>query len=153
MNKERLIKFLIKARTKTYAGASGEIKSVFKDSKQLEYTEKDWFYRDIYYVGDGIFAGLETVYYKEKPVFAMSYFGNFKSMKEEEVDKVLRQALMENFDKTRLFYPVLWKFRDYKYECNPDMTGGIDEISGLESITKNGKQIYHFRYTGGCFVK
>jgi hypothetical protein len=153
MNKEKLIEFLAKARTKTYAGASGKVKPIFKDSKQLEYQEKEWLYRDIYYVGNGIFAGLETVYQQDKPVFSMSYFGNFKGMAEDEIDQVLRQALSENSQKTRLFYHVSWKLDHYQYKCTPDMTSGIEEIGGSESITKDGQQIYYLYYAGGCLVK
>lgn len=149
MNKKELERFLIEARTKTYAGDGGKVKPTFKDSTQLEFEKGDFLYRDVYYVGNGIFAGLETVYFKEKPVFSMSYFGNFKGMSEEEVDKILRKALTENREKARLWYDVNWKEGKYKYECSADMKGGIDEIGGSESISKNDKQIYYLYYAGG----
>jgi len=149
LSKKELVKFLLKARTKTYVGAGGKVKPVFDGSDQLEYREKDWLYRDLYYTGNGIFAGLETVYFHKKPAFTMSYFGNFKGMKEKEMDKILRQALMENWQTTRIWKYVEWKKDGYKYTCEPDGGNSIEEIGGTERISKGGKDIYTFYYAGG----
>src|SRR4030067_1909387 len=115
MNNKSLLDFLLKARTKTYAGVSGKVHSVFKDSKQLEYKEGDLSYRDVYYNGNGVFAGVEVVYLKNEAVFSMSYFGNYKGMGEDENDKVLRKALMENWDKTRIWEKVEGTEAQLKY--------------------------------------
>lgn len=152
LNKEELIQFLLKARTKTYAGAGGKVEPVFNDSTQLEYREGDWFYRDVYYTGNRIFIGLEVIYYQDKAVWSMSYYGNFKRMTEEELDKILRKALMENWQTTRIWKKVEWKNGDYKYICQPDFEGSIDELAGLETISKKGKEIYNFFYAGGVLV-
>lgn len=149
MDKEKLQEFLIKARTKTYAGNSGKVAPVLAGSKQLEYQESEWFYRDVYYVGNGIFTGLEVLHFQEKPVWSMCYFGNFKNMSEQEIDKVLRRALIENWQKARLWENVEWEFEDYKYVCIPDFSGNIDEIAGSEKIFKNGKEVYFLYYAGG----
>ena len=158
MDKEKLLQFLLKARTKTYAGGGEKVGPVFKGSTQLEYREKNWFYRDIYYTGNGIFMGLETVYKDEKPVWAMSYYGNFKKMSEEEIDKVLKEALMVNWQKVRIWEKVEWSKGDYKYICEPDkaedlereeFTGSIEEMAGIEKIFKHGKDVYTFVYAGG----
>lgn len=148
-NKRELLNFLLKARTKTYAGKGGKVKPVFKGSDQLEYRENNWFYRDVYYTGNGIFMGLEVVHYKNKPVWAMSYYGNFKGMSEKEIDSVLRRALMENWQKTRIWKKVVWKDGNYKYICQPDFRGSIEELAGVEKILKKGKRIYSFFYAGG----
>ena len=95
MNKARLLNFLLKARSETYAGGKGEVKPVFPKLYQLEYREKDFLYRDIYNMGNGIFMGIDTVYFKNKPVISTSYFGNFVKATEEEIDKILRKALIK----------------------------------------------------------
>ena len=150
MDNKELVKFLLKARTNTYAGAGGKIKAVFEGSKQMEYKEGEWFYRDVFYVGKGIFAGLEAVYFKEKPIFTMSYFGNYKGMTEKETDKILRQALIENWEKTRIWKYVKWEKYGYEYTCEPDGGNSIEEIGGTEKISKKGKDIYTFYYAGGA---
>ena len=149
MDKKKLLQFLITARENTYAGGKGNVKSAFSGSYQLEYEQKDWSYRDVYNLGNGIFIGLETLYFKSKPVWSMSYFGNFRKMTEREIDEILRGALIANKDKTRLWHNVKWKKDDYGYTCTPDGPGSIDEMGGYEKITKKGKKVYHLFYAGG----
>ena len=152
LNKEELTQFLLKARTKTYTGAGGKVQPVFDGSNQLEYREGDWFYRDVYYTGNRIFMGLEVVYYQDKDVWSMSYYGSFKEMTEEELDKILREALMENWQTTRIWKKVKWEKNGYKYICQPDFEGSIDELAGVEKISRQGKEVYTFFYAGGILV-
>ncbi len=152
MDKEKLLQFLLKARTKTYAGGGGKVKPALKDAKQLEYQEEDWLYRDIYYTGNGIFMGLETVYYKDKAVWNMSYYGNFQKMSEAEVDSILRKALQENWQTARTWQSVEWEHDEYRYVCEPDFDGSIDEMAGSEKIFKNGEEVYYFWYAGGIIL-
>lgn len=146
MNKAELTIFLFKARSKTYAGGEGRVEPAFRHSSQLEYTEGDWLYRDIYYTGKNTFVGLENIYYKDKPVFSMSYFGNWGEMTEEEIDVILRGALVAN-PETRAFKDVKWEKEGFVYECAAD-TDSIDEIGGTEVISKDGEQVYYFYYAG-----
>lgn len=150
MNKNDLTQFLLKARTKTYAGDSGNVEPAFKDSFQLEFKDRNWLYRDVYNNGNGIFVGLETVYFENKPVWSMSYFGNYKKLSEEEVDKVLRKSLIEKKDEARLWYEVYYKTGEYKYEC--EGYGGIEELGGTEKIYKSGEEVYYFYYAGGTVL-
>lgn len=149
MEKEELLQFLLKARTKTYAGDGGKVQQVFKGSSQLEYKEGDWFYRDLYYTGNGIFMGVEVVHYQDKPIWSMSYYGNFKGMTEEEMDKILREALMANWQETRTWKKVVWEKEGYKYVCEPDFEGSIEELAGIEKVFKGDKELYRFFYGGG----
>lgn len=141
-----LEKFLFQARTKTYAGAGGKVKALLSGSTQLEYKEGDFLYRDIYYTGKNTFAGLETIYQKEKPMFSVSYFGNWGDMTEAEMDDILRGALMAN-PETRGYKNIKWEKNGFVYECTPDTTS-FDEISGGETISQSGKQVYYFYYAG-----
>ncbi len=153
MDKKALEKFLLLARTKTYAGAEGKTQPAFAGSSQLEYKEKAWLYRDIYYTGKDIFTGLETVYFDGKPAWSMCYYGNFKKMSEEETDSILRRALMENWQTTRLYKRVEWSSENYQYLCEPDLPGSIDEVAGVEKILKDGQEVYLFYYAGGLVWK
>lgn len=149
LNKKQLLQFLLKARTKTYAGGGGKVQPVFNGSTQLEHKEGDWFYRDLYYTGNEIFMGLEAIHYQGKPVWAMSYYGNYKGMTEEEIDKILRSALLANWQDTRIWKYVEWEKNGYKYICQPDFEGSIEELAGVEKISKKGKEVYKFHYAGG----
>lgn len=148
MNKDKLLQFLLKARTKTYAGDEGEVESAFEDSKQLEYKKDDYLYRDIYYTGKKKFMGLETIYYQQQPVWSMSYYGSCTEEPEEIYD-FLKEALLKNWKDARTWKEVEWEKGDYKYLCKPDFEGSIEEMAGMEQIHKKDEQVYSFFYGGG----
>jgi len=153
MDKEKLLQFLLRARTKTYAGGGGKVLPLLSGSDQLEFKEDDWFYRDVYFTGNGIFMGLEVVYFQDNPVWSMCYYGNFRKLSEEEIDRVLRKALLENWQTARLWKHVEWESENYKYVCMPDYEGSIDEMAGSEKIFKEGQGVYFFYYAGGFIGK
>lgn len=149
VDKKKLFNFLIEARSNTYAGNGGKVKPALPGSTQLEYKNKDLLYRDIYNMGNGIFMGLETIYSNGKPVWSMSYYGDFTKMTEEEIDKILRAALIKYKDKTRLWHDVEWKSGNFKYVCTPDFQGGIEQLAGAEEVYKGKERVYSFFYAGG----
>jgi hypothetical protein len=147
MNKEELEKFLLKARTQTYAAATGKSEPLLPGSVQYEYENSDYSYRDVYYIGNGIFPGLESVFYRGEPVWSMSYYGDFSKMTEEQADKMLRKALMELWETTRIYNRVEKDYGDFTYTCTGQ--GTIDELSGTEEIVANNDKLYFFNYSGG----
>ncbi len=149
---KNLESFLINARAKTYSGGKGRVKAALANSTQLEYKDANWLYRDIYYTGKNTFYGIETVYYKDKPIFGMSYYGNWGLMTEKEIDDILREALALN-PATRLYKKIEWKKGDFIYRCEPDLRGGIKEIGGTEYITRNNNQIYVLYYAGSILTE
>src|SRR6056297_3055857 len=153
MDKEKLTQFLLKSRTKTYAGGKGEIKPVLDGSTQLEYKEGNYFYRDIYYSGNLKFMGLETIYFKDEPIWSMSYYGRSFIKDEKKIYKFLKEALLEKWQKARIWKNVEWEKGDYKYICKPDFKGSIEEMAGLEEIFKDNKKVYQLFYAGGIIKK
>lgn len=147
MNKKDLEKFLLQARTKTYAAAIGKSKALLPGSVQYEFEDGDFSYRDVYYIGNGIFPGLETVFYKEKPVWSMSYFGDFSKMTEEQADSMLRKALIDLWETTRIYKHVEKDYGDFTYVC--EGSGSIDELDGSEEIHVGKEKMYFFYYAGG----
>jgi hypothetical protein len=151
MNRQELENFIIKARTKTYAGDGGKVTPSLDGSTQLEFVECDFKYQDVYFTGKNTFYGMETVYHKNKPIWGMSYYGNWGEMTEKEIDEILRGALMSN-PGTRLYKKVSWEKDDFLYECTPESTENINEIGGAETIHKNSEQIYVFYYAGSTLI-
>ncbi len=147
MEKSKLESFLLKARTQTYAAATGKSTPLLPNSAQYDYVNGDFTYRDVYYIGNGIFPGLETVFYKGNPVWSMSYFGNFSKMTEEQVDNMLRKALMELWETTRIYKRVERQYEGFKYIC--EGTGSINELEGSEEIYIGKDRVYFFYYAGG----
>lgn len=139
--------FLLSARTKTYAGATGKSDALLPGAVQYEHIEGNFSYRDTYYLGNGIFAGLETVFLEGKPVWTMSYFGDFSKMTEEQADGMLRTALQDLWKKTRMYTVVEKSYPTFEYSCEGD--GSFEKVSGTELIKVNGNVIYNFYYAGG----
>lgn len=75
-NEKDFLDFLIQAKKATYAsqGDNASVTPLLKGSRQLEFLEGDFLYRDIYF-GMSYFIGQETVYYKGNPIWSMSYSG------------------------------------------------------------------------------
>lgn len=144
---KQLTDFLLKARTQTYAAGTGKVESLIPGTEQFEYQESEFSYRDIYNVGKGKFVGLETIYFDEKPVWSMAYYGNFGKLSEEETDLTLRKALMDKWDEVRIWNTVEYSVGEYEY-LNEGM-GTIEELQGTEKISKNGEEVYSFIYAGG----
>ncbi len=147
MEKTELEKFLLKARTQTYAAATGKSTPLLPNSVQYEYSDSNFSYRDVYYIGNGIFPGLETVFYQDKPVWSMSYFGDFSKMTEEQADQMLRPALIDLWESTRIYNHVKKDYGDFRYECQGQ--GTIDKLSGTEEIWTGDEKLYFFTYAGG----
>ncbi len=147
MNKNDLERFLLTARAKTYAAAEGKTKTLLPGSVQYEYEDGDYSYRDIYYIGNGIFPGLETVFYNDKPVWSMSYFGDFSKMTEQQADNMLRKALIELWETTRIYNKVEKEYEGFKYVC--EGSGSIDKLEGSEEIYIGKDKVYYFFYAGG----
>lgn len=148
MNK--IIDFLITARTKTYAGNMGSVEPLLLGSKQLEYSKDNMLYRDIYNIGKGKFVGLETIYLDDKPVWSMSYYGNFEKMKEEDIDRILRKALTDRVEEVRLWNEVEYKIDDNVYK-NVGV-GDEEEFNGGEEIIKDGEVVYFFYYASALIA-
>ena len=147
MDKKKLEMFLLKARSKTYAAAIGKTKEMLPGSVQYEFKDGDFSYRDVYYIGNGIFPGLEAVFYKGDPVWSMSYFGDFSKMTEDQADTMLRKALMDLWQSTRIYKPIEKDYGDFKYTCQG--SGSIDELDGTEEIYVGSNKVYFFYYAGG----
>ncbi|MCF6322702.1 MAG: DUF5680 domain-containing protein, partial [Rhizobiaceae bacterium] len=98
-NNEKFLDFLLNAKRRTYAAQdSSAVQSIalVPGSKQLEWIDGDWLYRDIYF-GMSRFVGQETVYWCDDPVWSMGYSGGATAQAEiSDVNPVysfLKQAL------------------------------------------------------------
>ena len=147
MTNETIEAFLLSARTKTYAGASAKAEPLMPGSVQYDFAEGDFSYRDTYYIGNGIFPGLETVFYKGKPVWSMSYYGDFSKMTEEQADTMLRRALTDLWQTTRMYSHVEKDYTDFRYLCEGN--GSLEKLDGTEEIWVGNNEVFHFYYAGG----
>jgi hypothetical protein len=152
-SKDALVQFLVKAKKATYAsqGDAATVKTVLlPGSRQLEFTDGQFFYRDIY-VGDAMFAGQEMVYYAGKPVWSMSYGGEIpREVAKPDVEalvKLLHKALMNVPEGTPYRGPA--QIKDGAYEYTNHAGGSFGSFFGNEDIRRNGRVLYKLHYEGG----
>jgi hypothetical protein len=150
--RKQLIEFLCEAKRRTYAAQGDEatVPPLLPDSRQLEYRKGPWFYRDIYF-GMHSFVGQETVYYEEKPVWAMGYAGGLlvEEVNPEEVYRFLRAALRRVSPDWPYRGPGHYAGEAYCYRN--ESHGDVESFWGVETITLVDREepLYQLRYAGG----
>lgn len=150
IDKQRLCKFLVKAKKSTYAAGAAAKKIVEADkSTTLIFEDGDLRYHDNYFGGEP-FGGREVVFLQNQPIYIMTYYGlvDESVVDFEVVYKVLQKALS--------LIPEDHPFRGPKECVEGDLTytnlytGEIDNFFGEEKINlSNGREIYKARYVGG----
>ncbi|REJ25220.1 MAG: hypothetical protein C6P37_14945 [Caldibacillus debilis] len=149
---KRFVDFLIRAKKATYAaqGDDASTPPLLAGSRQLEYREGDYFYRDIYF-GMGFFAGQEVVYIKDKPVWSMCYAGGVEKGLEHRLAKAvyafLRKALRNAGHEQPYRGPV--RFAEGEWIYRNGFSGGLEWFAGEETIALSGKTVYRLHYSGG----
>ena len=148
-----MIDFLVRAKRHTYAsqGDEASVSSLLPGSRQLEYQEDTFFYRDIYF-GTRYFVGQETVYHEELPYWAMSYSGGVKSTIDnaDEIRQVysfLRMALRQ-VSREYIFRGSEW-FVDGDYQYENRSENKVESFYGTELIRIGDQVVYTLRYSGG----
>lgn len=149
---DELIHFLLHAKRQTYAGQddAASVAPLLPGSKQLEYYEAPFFYRDIYF-GMASFVGQETVYFRERPVWAMSYTGGVlpeisHPHETRRIYAFLRQALQMVTYERPFRGPQRYHAGEYRYLDSTQ--GDITRFRGEEIIMSGYKRVYELRYAG-----
>jgi hypothetical protein len=153
-SKSRLAAFLVAAKRRTYAGLDDDatvLRPILRGSKQLEYSEHDLGYRDIYF-GMALFVGQETVLADDQVIWSMSYAGGVSSGITDRgrflaIYAFLRQALL-NIREDRPFRgPLQFEKGNFRYANASN--GDISEFHGSEHIYEGNTRLYDLRYAGG----
>jgi hypothetical protein len=143
--------FLVLAKRNAYIGEDS-VRENYKISEdgfsECVFSRDNYKYRDRYF-GSEHFAGEEVVYQKQKPVWAMNYYGQLieKDIPTKEVFNFLGKMLSE--------VPAAKPFRGPKFCCEGQFTyinhieGDIEDFRGLESILFDGEKVYMLYYHGG----
>lgn len=149
MDIKQLSKFLVKARINTYAsGGEGGEKVLPDGSKEFEFREGEFKYRDRYF-GFDPFIGEEIVWQDEKAVWGMNYYGKIISeiTPAKSVYQFLREALKKITEDKPFRGPDNFKKGDFEYINK--IKGTIEKVEGEETIFYKGKLVYKLTYHGG----
>lgn len=146
---EQLCAFLVRAKTSTYASGDKAKKIIETDtSTSLFYKEWDRTYHDNYFGGEP-YGGREIVFYKNQPVYIMTYYWYVY----EHISDLKRvyTFLQHALSLLPVNYPYRWPqlYNENNLSYINDFTGEIDNFSGEESIAQDGKEIYKAKYIGG----
>src|SRR5512134_830399 len=71
---DKLNTFIVRAKAATYIGDGEKATPCRLGSHDLRFADGEWAYLDSYFGGTD-FIGEEVVYFAEKPVWAMNYYG------------------------------------------------------------------------------
>jgi Domain of unknown function (DUF5680) len=147
-----LAAFLLRAKRATYAvqGDEATVTPLLTGSRQLEYRERELFYRDVYF-GVASFAGLETVYEADAPCWSMAYAGGVlaeaSTTMVQQIYAFLRGALQRGTVDAPFRGPA--RHESFGYEYANEWRGTVDDFSGAEVIRRDGGVVYELRYAGG----
>ena len=150
----RLAAFLVEAKRRTYAGLDDDATvstPIIAGSKQLEYSDNELSYRDIYF-GMAFFVGQEVVSGTQRAIWSMSYAGGVSSDITDR-DKLLatyaflRQALLRIGEDRPFRGPSHFEQARYRYVNASE--GELSEFHGTERIDLEGMPVYGLRYSGG----
>lgn len=148
MNKAALKQFLVDCNTAGYAG--GEEKKWIKEpdgSTTIPFKKGSWRSHDNFFGGEP-YGGRTVVFYKEKPVWIMVYYGRVIVKEDPDaIYRTLREALMRMPMDHPYRGPKKYALGTYVYKNA--WKGDVGNFFGEESITKNNKIVYHARYMGG----
>ena len=145
-DQDGFIAFLVWAKRATYASAGGEliVESLLPEAHQLEYAEGPFLYRDVYY-GQVFFAGQETIFYADQPIWAMVYAGGMLD-ESASLGGFLKAAMRQVSAERPYRGPEQYRDGDYVY--TDASHGSVDRFWGEEVITFRARAIYDLRYQG-----
>ncbi|WP_028602528.1 DUF5680 domain-containing protein [Ottowia thiooxydans] len=146
-----LTQFLHAAKLVTYAGQdnSASVEPLLPSTKQFEFAEGDFLYRDIY-AGMGFFVGQELVYDLKRPVWSMAYAGGLTAeigASAPEIYRFLRNALCKCPPDLPVRGPGAFQVADFAYAC--EIQGSLDRFGGREQVMLAGTKVYELQFSGG----
>ena len=157
---QSLANFIYVANKHTYANAKAKkVKSTRLGSKDYEFIQGDFIFHDTYF-GSKDFIGEEIVYYKNKPVWGMNYYGvtlNYEqfNITPEDIYTFLRKALMADYKfdiKGHLPLRGPTTFSEGNYEYNVNFPGSLQYFVGTEEIFYK-KELVHKVIMHGGLIK
>jgi transcriptional regulator with XRE-family HTH domain len=144
LEKEKIIRFLCRAKRETYAGKGGEIEPSRINSHDLRHREGNLEYYDTYLGGER-FSGEEAVWVDHHPVWAMNYTG--RTLGELFSGDFLKEALSMVPFEMPFRGPAIHVKNEYGYHCH--VNGTFEWFHGYEEIRVRNEKVYECLFHGG----
>ncbi len=141
--------FIVQAKAATYVGNGAKSLSHRPGSHDLEFHQGDFSYLDSYFGGTD-FIGQEVVYYKERPVWAMNYYGRIirtDLITAQVAGQMIKKSLSKLYEEGRFLGGFENLVDDLIYIDTNE--GDVTSFSGREWITRDNVRVYELIYHGG----
>ncbi len=147
LNKADLKNFLFEAGRATYASGDESVKQKQSDgSTTIVYKSGEYSYHDNYFGGEP-YGGREVVFFNEKPLWMMAYYGLVYGGVNKEVYGFLMDSLLHATPEMPYRGPALYEKDVWKYINT--FAGDVEHFSGTEKIFKDDVCVYEASYLGG----
>jgi hypothetical protein len=146
---QEMINFIVRAKAATYVGSGKKLLPYRLGSHDLQFFDGDWAYHDSY-LGENDFIGEEAVYYQDKVVWAMNYFGRIlqaERITSAQAGVVIKESLTKMYAQGRFLGGFQYTFGEYTYHDTND--GDEAFFTGKEWISRDGEAVYELVYHGG----
>jgi len=142
-----LKKFLTYAKKRTYASIIRRPIKIPNGGRKYIVKDKDYTYQDIFY-GEQDFSGYEIVFFKNKPIWSMSYHGGVIN---EDIRQKCYNFLKSCLKKMPKDFPVRGprSLKKGKWTYENSWKGDLENFSSEEKIFYEGKVVYSLKYIGG----
>jgi len=149
MNIQDLKEFILEANGKGYGSGEQKTREKQEDgSTTIKYQNGDWKMVDNY-VGGGPYAGMTKIFFQDKVVWSMVYYGLVD--KKVEGFKDVYGFLMKSLLQMPSDYPYRGprEFVEEEWKYNNDWSGEVEEFNGEEKIYFKNEMIFWTKYIGG----
>ncbi len=149
---EKLNAFIVRAKAVTYVGDGQPVPSCRTGSHDLKFADGEWSYLDSYFGGRD-FIGEEVVFLKEKPVWAMNYYGRILRpdlITPSQTGQVIKASLSKMYIEGRFLGGFEYHHEGFKYTDASE--GELTSFRGRESISRLGELAYELFYHGGLIL-
>ena len=148
LSSTELHSFIVRAKAATYVGGGAKIPSCRPASHDLQFADGNWAYLDSYFGGTD-FIGEETVWYAEKPVWAMNYYGYIlrpELITPSQAGQMIKVSLALLYTENRFLGGFQHSDGDFTYFDTSE--GEFNRFIGREWIQRDGIKAYELVYHG-----
>lgn len=141
--------FIVRAKANSYVGSAKQSLSYRPASHDVQFHVGVIAYMDSYFGGTD-FIGQEVVYFQQKPIWAMNYYGRIivpTLIDGAQAGHIIKTSLSELYKLGRFLGGFEYTVGDSLYtDTNQGM---VESFRGEEWITREEQRVYELVYHGG----
>ena len=141
--------FIVRAKAATYVGDGEHTAPCRTGSHDLRFSDGEWTYHDSYFGGSD-FIGEEVVYFAERPVWAMNYYGRILRddlLTAAQAGQMIKNSLSRMYQESRFLGGFEYSEDDLTYVDTSE--GSVGCFHGREFIRRGQEIAYELLYHGG----